>query len=633
MVLAFIVGGLALVRFYSRKQATFLFIGTGFMGAGLLDFNHVLLTSQYFLVVEGVQAEDLFAWSWTAERLFLSLFLFVSLLAWRQEVREGEGESVHEGSVYAIALTLTLVNLFFFEWVPQTRTAHYPFLGVSRPAEFLPGIFFLLAFLGYMAKGTWKRDAFEYWLLISLLISTMVHFVYMSMSEERFDGMFDAAHMLKIASYSSMLAGLLVSVYQTFRREAQVLGALTDANAALAREITVRAQTEEALTEGRARLQDFLDNANDLIQSVAPDGKVLYVNSTWKRTLGYSDDQLERLNLMDIVHPAHRKGLRAEFDRVLAGEDARRFNVEFLAADGRIVILSGSTAAQWSRGRPVGTQGIFRDVTEQRLAERQLAASQANLTALVENTGDAIWSVDRDHRLITFNSAFSLGHGGALREGAVRGRPAARHLRRRRGVVRARVRAGAARGSARGAAHRRGRGAAALLRALRQPDSGRRGDQRLRPLREGRDPTRTRRGGAARGEGGGRGRQQGEERLPRQHEPRAAHAAQLGHRLHEHPAEEQGRSPLRQGPGLPAARAREREAPPRADQRGARPRQDRGRPHGAHDRADRPRPPRHRDGPAARGAGQGQGRQRRSPGGRARMGSSPSTPTRPSSSR
>ncbi len=407
-LMAFMVGGLALVRFYSRKQATFLFIGTGFMGAGLLDLNHALLTSQYFLVQEGVAAEDLFAWSWTSERVFLSLFLFVSLLAWRQEVREGEGEAVHEGSVYAVALLLTLVNLFFFEWVPQTRTAHFPGLAVNRPAELLPGLFFLLAFLGYVLKGTWRRDAFEYWLLISLLISTMVHFGYMAFSSNRFDGMFDAAHLLKIASYAAMLAGLLVSVYQTFRREGQVLGALTGANEALAREVAVRSRTEQAVNEGRARLQDFLDNANDLIQSVAPDGRILYVNSTWKRTLGYTDEQLERLNLMDIVHPVHRRAVRDEFDRVLKGEAPRRFNVEFVAADGRIVILSGSTAAQRSHGRPVATQGIFRDVTEQRLAERQLAESRANLNALVENTGDAIWSVDRDRKLITFNSAFSL---------------------------------------------------------------------------------------------------------------------------------------------------------------------------------------------------------------------------------
>ena len=406
-VLAFIVGGLALVRFYSRKQATFLFIGTGFLGAGLLDLNHALLTADYFLVREGAQAENLFAWTWTAERLFLSIFLLVSLLAWRRELEEGEGEVVHEATVYGTALVLTLLNLFFFEWVPLSR-AHFPGLWMTRPAEYLPGLFFLVSFVGYFAKGGWRRDAFEHWLLISLLIATMAHVAYMSLSEVRFDGMFDAAHLLKVASYGAMLTGLLFSVYQTFRRESQVLGALTQANEALAAEVTVRARTEEALKEGRARLQDFLDNASDLIQSVAPDGRILYVNSAWKRTLGYADEQLERLNILEIVHPVHQGMVKAEFDRVLAGAPARRFSVELLSADGRVVIVSGSVAVQRAHGRAVATQGIFRDVTEQRLAERQLADSQANLAALVENTGDAIWSVDRNHRLITFNSAFSL---------------------------------------------------------------------------------------------------------------------------------------------------------------------------------------------------------------------------------
>jgi PAS domain S-box-containing protein len=406
-VMAAIVGALALVRFYSRKQATFLFIGTGFLGAALLNLNQVLLTSDYFLVKEGLEAEDLFAWSWTAERVFLSLFLFVSLLAWRQEIKEGAGEAVHEGSVYGTALILTLVNLFFFEWVPLSH-AHFPGFPIPRPAELLPGLFFGLAFVGYLLKGGWRRDAFEYYLLVSLLISSLLHIAFMSMSEVRHDGMFDAALLLKIASYAAIMAGLLKSVYETFRREAHALAAITDANEALAREIAVRAQTEQAMKESRGRLQDFLDNANDLIQSVGPDGRILYVNSAWKRILGYGDAELERLNLFDIVHPAHRDKLQGEFSRVLAAEPARTFSVEYIAADGRVVILSGSAAAQYVHGRPIATQGIFRDVTDQRIAERQLADSKANLTALVENTGDAIWSVDRQHRLITFNSAYSL---------------------------------------------------------------------------------------------------------------------------------------------------------------------------------------------------------------------------------
>ena len=41
-LLAFVVGSLALVRFYSKKTGTFLFLGTGFLGSAVLDVFHVL---------------------------------------------------------------------------------------------------------------------------------------------------------------------------------------------------------------------------------------------------------------------------------------------------------------------------------------------------------------------------------------------------------------------------------------------------------------------------------------------------------------------------------------------------------------------------------------------------------------
>jgi PAS domain S-box-containing protein len=414
-VLAALIGGLALVRYYSRKQATFLLIGTGFLGAAVLNLNHALITSEVLIDAlaarhPGVDGSTLFAWSWTAERVFLSVFLFVSLLAWRQEVRTEDGEAddaINEASVYGSAFALTVLNLLFFENVPLSSLT-FPHRVVTRPGEFLPAIFFFLAFVGFLGKRSWRRDVFDHWLLVSLLISAMVHAGFMAFSYQRFDAMYDAAHLLKIVSHVAILTGLLSSVFVTFRREGQVLDALTHSNSALAREIAERARTEEAVKESNQRLQEFLDNANDVIQSVTRDGRILYVNSSWKRVLGYDDEALARLDLFEIVKPEHRKSLRDEFDRVLNGEPPRRFNVEYLAADGRTVVLSGSAQAQLVDGEPVATQGILRDVTEQRLAERQLAESRANLGALVENTGDSIWSVDRDHRLITFNSAFAL---------------------------------------------------------------------------------------------------------------------------------------------------------------------------------------------------------------------------------
>ena len=414
-VLAALIGGLALVRYYSRKQATFLLIGTGFLGAAVLNLNHTLITSELLIDAlaaqyPGVDPSALFAWSWTAERVFLSLFLFGSLLAWRREVRTEDGESddaIHEASVYASAFVLTLLSLLFFENVPLSSLT-FPHGGITRPVEFLPALFFFLAFVGFLGKRSWRRDVFDHWLLVSLLISALVHAGFMAFSYQRFDGMYDAAHLLKIVSHVAILTGLLSSVYVTFRREGRVLDALTLSNSALAREIAERARTEEAVKDSNQRLQEFLDNANDVIQSVTRDGKILYVNSAWKRVLGYDDEAVARLELFEIVKPKHRKPLRDEFERVLNGEPPRRFNVEYVAADGRTVVLSGSAQIQLVDGEPVATQGILRDVTEQRLAERQLAESRANLGALVESTGDSIWSVDREHRLITFNSAFAL---------------------------------------------------------------------------------------------------------------------------------------------------------------------------------------------------------------------------------
>jgi PAS domain S-box-containing protein len=411
-ILAFIVGALALVRYYSRKQVTFLLIGCGFLGAAVLDLNHVIGTVPAMLdarafVDSRVQPAALYMWTWTAGRVFLSVFLFASLLTWGQEVRGDGEERGPEVSVYATAVVLTFVNLLFFDYIPlQTLGSFTGF--VTRPAEFAPATFFLLAFIGFYRKGSWRRDQFEHWMLVSLLIGFLAHAAFMSFSTQRWDAMFDAAHLLKIASYMAILTGLLSSVYATFTREAAVLGALTQSNDALAREVDFRSKTEQAVKESSERLQGFLDNANDLIQRVDEQGRFLYVNKAWKRVLGYSDEDLDQMRLLEIVHPGHRESLDAELRRVLDGGEPARFNTEYVAADGRLVILSGSSQVQLAGGKGVATQSNLRDVTEQRLAERQLDESQRNLEALVENTGDSIWSVDREHRLITLNSAYAL---------------------------------------------------------------------------------------------------------------------------------------------------------------------------------------------------------------------------------
>lgn len=57
-------------------------------------------------------------------------------------------------------------------------------------------------------------------------------------------------------------------------------------------------------------------------------------------------------------------------------------------------------------GSVVGTIGVALDVTSHERVLAELKQSQARLESLIENTASAIWAVDADSRLLSFNSSF-----------------------------------------------------------------------------------------------------------------------------------------------------------------------------------------------------------------------------------
>lgn len=70
---------------------------------------------------------------------------------------------------------------------------------------------------------------------------------------------------------------------------------------------------------------------------------------------------------------------------------------------------------------PEGLSVFFRDITGRKIAERQKEFDQNNLSALINNTGDLMWSVDKDMKLITFNEAFNTAMELALGQPLLKG--------------------------------------------------------------------------------------------------------------------------------------------------------------------------------------------------------------------
>jgi PAS domain S-box-containing protein len=148
-----------------------------------------------------------------------------------------------------------------------------------------------------------------------------------------------------------------------------------------ARDVTEKIRSAEALARSEERHRDILENATDLIQAVSPEGKFLYVNPSWRATLGYSLEELEQLTIFDVIHPENQEHCRLALRRLMEGEEVPKLEVAFVTRDGRRRVVEGNVSCRFENGVAVSTRGIFRDVTERKQTEQELIESHEALRA------------------------------------------------------------------------------------------------------------------------------------------------------------------------------------------------------------------------------------------------------------
>jgi PAS domain S-box-containing protein len=257
--LALVVGTLTLVRFHSHKDNTFLVLGSAFLGTAFLDGYHAVVTSIFVSPSLPSRLDTLSPWSWIATRLFLSVLIFLSYVAWRREERLGDAGLIHPRLVYLGTGCLTIASFLFFAFVPLPR-AYFEGIAFHRPEEFLPGLFFIAAFAAYYRKGAWRHDDFEHWLLISLLINAIAQTIYMPFSNQLYDLEFDVAHLLKSVAYLSVITGLMINMRESYSRaeEAHDVSAKRISEITLLYDATKMAAETEGFEEAIQRCVDMV---------------------------------------------------------------------------------------------------------------------------------------------------------------------------------------------------------------------------------------------------------------------------------------------------------------------------------------------------------------------------------------
>lgn len=148
------------------------------------------------------------------------------------------------------------------------------------------------------------------------------------------------------------------------------------------------------------------NNTSDLIHSVTPNGEFLFVNQAWQDTLGYSDEDLKTLRLMDIVDPECQGSCQLIFQDLLSGQKIDRNVTVFIAKNGRKVNVEGRCSTSFEDGKAVAMTGVFRDLSERQINAQALMESEERYRELFENSTDLIQLVAPDGQLLYVNRAW-----------------------------------------------------------------------------------------------------------------------------------------------------------------------------------------------------------------------------------
>ena len=176
------------------------------------------------------------------------------------------------------------------------------------------------------------------------------------------------------------------------------------------RDVTERKLSEQALRESEERYRTTFENLYDSFFETNLDDEFIMASPSIKRLHGWTvGEMLGRKSRSLYVDPSRQDALIAELE---AGRAVNDFEAELLRKDGSSFPASINAKVIYDdHHRPLAVQGTARDISERKLTEDALRASEARYRATFESLHDVFYQANNEG-LITLMSPSCLRHTG-----------------------------------------------------------------------------------------------------------------------------------------------------------------------------------------------------------------------------
>jgi PAS domain S-box-containing protein len=166
----------------------------------------------------------------------------------------------------------------------------------------------------------------------------------------------------------------------------------------------------EAMSLRDARIRLLMEQANDIVLMVSPDGRIVDANRCAATSYGYARDELLSIGITDLRPPELRESLSGQIARALGR--GLVYETEHLKKNGvRFPVEVSSSGAVLDEGRIVLM--IIRDISERREAERRIIHSN-RLYAVLSQSNQTIVRVGSTEELFERICRVAIEYGGFI---------------------------------------------------------------------------------------------------------------------------------------------------------------------------------------------------------------------------
>jgi two-component system sensor histidine kinase/response regulator len=199
---------------------------------------------------------------------------------------------------------------------------------------------------------------------------------------------------------------------------------------AVARDITILKNTQAQLAESEERYRNIVDILQEGIVIQNANYEIIAANRSAESILGLTLDQLRGLSPFDPLWRAIREnGSPFEGEEhpgtvsLRTGQPQSNIIMGIYGDHRELVWVSINSQPIFKNENPKPHEAVvsFTDITKRKNTENELLRSNANIEAWMNNTKDAIWSVDEHFTILACNSyfkkLFKLFYGNDINKG------------------------------------------------------------------------------------------------------------------------------------------------------------------------------------------------------------------------